>query len=695
MRDPLLMWSDRFDSAQTDEERRAMTVELATWRARHLTDIPATRRATYTLARLLQLLGDRDKAAKEAKDLMTLCRTPPQASDEEIAAVQRLMEGLGLGSVPAPTVTGAENRRDRRRGRERTRDGRGRSERPERPERGGGSPTQDAKAAAQAGDWAGVRKATEGARGAAATVLRAYAMLHEATAGAAEQLAARVDDVKELLARSAGLPSVRVHEADQALAELIGEPLPAKRGPRMRALEAFAEAHPDKLDELGAAVLRHHVATQGPNHAAPWLVGIVSSALTKTEGTHTREVVTGLQAERSVVVAPYDELPFERLFRISRSATEAGHVVGALRRGVLPREEPDDRKLWTLRITIDGVERMMVVGPHATEGYRKGKAEQLAARIQGLCPRALVLATGSGNEELRERAAAHGLGVEAHDKNDDELLQALAAVEGAAPASAPAAGKKAGNNAPARLVSALEAESFDPAEVKAAVADFRRPDRALRPALRLELPDERVASLLGAVHEAVEPDTSIPEGSTLGIRTAAQGPVTREAITTGPASERFGGPGVESVIDIARALLEDGWYLHRVLRGPTRRESRLNPAVETFASHMGGLWRLLVRKDNQRGEVWFVADLPAEGRAAVPLLLLEEHHRAAVVPNDSELASWWDTLTGAPDAIPWTGAETAAVVAAANAFPASAEPPEPTEEAPPATEEQAPPPTAG
>ena len=318
--------------------------------------------------------------------------------------MQRLMEGLGLGSVPVPTVSGADNRRERRRGRDRDRD-RGREPREartrgERPERGG-TITHDAKAAAQSGDWAGVRKATEGARGAGATVLRVYAMLQEATAGPADQLGAKLDQVKDLLARSAGLRSARAHEADQALATLIGEPLPHKRGPRMRVLEGFADAHPEKLDELGAAVLQHHVSTMGANQAAPWLVGIVSSALMKTDGSRTQDAITSLQAERALAAAPYDELPFERLLRFSRSATEAGHTVGSLRRGVLAREEPDDRKLWTLRVTIDGVERMIVVGPHATEGYPKGKGR--VARGADPDP---VPAHPAARHRLRQRGAA-------------------------------------------------------------------------------------------------------------------------------------------------------------------------------------------------------------------------------------------------------------------------------------------------
>ncbi|MBX2803444.1 MAG: hypothetical protein KTR31_37535 [Myxococcales bacterium] len=684
MSDPLQMWSDRQANAHTPEARRALLAELAVWRARNLTNVSATRRATYTIARLHQQIGDHDKAVGEAKTLMSLCRTPPEAADEEIAAVSGLLKALGI-SAEAPTHVNGAQRRDRR-GRRDQRERRAAGERRapgERPAKTGrpGS-VEAARRAANAGDWAGVMSATDGAKGAGATVLRAYAQLAVALAAPEAERAAKLDALRDLLARGAGLrtPSQSVAPGDDPLSVLLGEPVPTRRGPRLRMMDAFAEANPDRLDELAEAALKHHVLTSGKPVPAPWLVGVVGRALALTEAERTKAAIAELRNSNAVAVAAYDELPFHRLQRVTKRAAALGHGIGSLRRGVLAREEPDDRKLWTLRLTIDGIERMLTVGPHATAPYPPGKSEMLAARLVALCSRTLLLATGSGNEELRERAQAMGISVLAQDADDDAVIAALAEAGPAASPDAP------GAPPPERLQQALQAETFDAEAIRSAVADFRRPDRALRPIMRLDIDDERTATLLGAVHEAAGPDVVIPEGTTMAVRAAAHGAATRALLVDSPASGRFGGPGVAQVVDLAKVVLDDGWFVHRVLRGPTRREGRIQPAVQTLAPSLGGLWRLLVRRGEQRGEVWYVAELPAEGRAAVPLLLLEEHARTVALADDEELATWWSTVAGAPSAVRWTGAEAETLKTAMGAFEASA----PVPEAPAATPDPAP-----
>lgn len=669
MTDPLQMWSDRLANAQTDEARRALLAELALWRAKNLTNITATRRATYTVALLHQQLGDRGRAVSEARSLASLCRTPPEAADEEMTSVNRLMRSLDLPSLSASSrPTGAASGRREQRGRDRK--GKPQRENNRRDAKRGS--IEDARQAVASGDWAQALRALDGMRGASAVVIRAYAKLSQALAAPQAEQQGKLEEVLQLLARGSGIrpQSERPAPEDTPLTQLLG-PVPARRAARLRAIDAFAEAHPDRLDELAEAALLHHVQVYGKAAPAPWLVGTVGRALATGSAERTQAAINQLRAEQAIAVSAYDEWPFERLLRVMSRALAAGMELRGLRRGVLAREEPDDRKLWTLRLGIDGVERMICVGPHATAPYPAGKAEALAGRLVALCPRTLLLATGSGNEELRTHAAAKGLAVEAHDADDDALLTLVREAGGRA--------KDAVAPPPERLTEALEAEVFDVEAVRAAVSDFRRPDRALRPVLRLELDDERTAGLLSAVHEAAEPGLAIPEGTTLAIRVAAHGDATRAVLVDGPASERFGGPGVSVVVELARALIDDGWTLHRVLRGPTRRECRLHPAVETLSASMGGLWRLLIRKGDQRGEVWLVADLPVEGRAAVPLLLLEEHARVVVLPEGSELVAWWGSITGAPEPIAWSGGEAAAITGAAAAFPAVA--PEPRVEA--------------
>jgi hypothetical protein len=117
---------------------------------------------------------------------------------------------------------------------------------------------------------------------------------------------------------------------------------------------------------------------------------------------------------------------------------------------------------------------------------------------------------------------------------------------------------------------------------------------------------------------------------------------------------------VADVADIAKVLVDDGWSFFRVLRGTTRREKEKQPVLETLGDALDGLWRLLVRKGEVRGEVWYLGSLSPEGRAGVPQLLLDEHQRAVVIPVEPDLLSWYGEL-GGPEAIGWTGDEAEAL----------------------------------
>jgi hypothetical protein len=159
-----------------------------------------------------------------------------------------------------------------------------------------------------------------------------------------------------------------------------------------------------------------------------------------------------------------------------------------------------------------------------------------------------------------------------------------------------------------------------------------------------------------AVPQVSEATESLNDGVTLAVRVAAAGGAATRAALTGELMERYGGAALGPVLDLAAALVAEDWQIFRVLRGPTRRERREHPVLETLADTMQGLWRLLVRRGDVRGEVWFVHALPPEGRAGVPQLLLEERQRAVVLPVDPELLAWYRE-TGGPEAIGWTGDE--------------------------------------
>ena len=46
-------WADRVATVNEPESQRALMAEIAVWRARRLTDVPATRQGTWALAQLL------------------------------------------------------------------------------------------------------------------------------------------------------------------------------------------------------------------------------------------------------------------------------------------------------------------------------------------------------------------------------------------------------------------------------------------------------------------------------------------------------------------------------------------------------------------------------------------------------------------------------------------------------------------
>jgi hypothetical protein len=189
------------------------------------------------------------------------------------------------------------------------------------------------------------------------------------------------------------------------------------------------------------------------------------------------------------------------------------------------------------------------------------------------------------------------------------------------------------------------------------VKQWDRMWRAIQAGEREALNDAQVERLLLAVDQASDGERTIPGGTSLALRVASTGgPRSRALLLNSSTAQRYGGEGMESVLDLAAAAVEDGWGVDRVLRGPTRREAREHPALETLGMAMDGLWRVLLRKEDARCELWFIAALSPEGRAGVPSLLLSDHKRVVALPIDPDLLGWYGSLS-APDAIGWTGDE--------------------------------------
>ncbi len=324
MSDPLQMWSDRLANAQTDEARRALLAELSLWRVKNLTDVTATRRATYTVAQLHHTLGDRDRAVAEARSLVSLCRTPPEAAEEEVSSINTLMRSLSLPPLSSGLrPTGAASDRRERGGRERRERGNGRERREPRESKrdSGRNAIESARQAVSSEDWRGALSALDGTRGAAAVVIRAYAQLSMALAGPEPERAAKIEAVRDLLARGSGIraQAEREPQPETPLSKLLGN-VPSRRAARLRAIDAFAEANPERLDELAAATLLHHVQVYGKSVPAPWLVGTVGRALASGESPQTRAAINELRSAKAIAVSAYDEWPFERLLRVMSGA---------------------------------------------------------------------------------------------------------------------------------------------------------------------------------------------------------------------------------------------------------------------------------------------------------------------------------------------------------------------------------------
>ncbi|MCB9685353.1 MAG: hypothetical protein H6735_09965 [Alphaproteobacteria bacterium] len=683
MEHPFEMWSDRIAAAQSDDARRSLLGEAMSFRARHLGDVASMRRATFVVSRLQQLLGEHDRAVHEARQLLSLCQTTPVASGEELDAARRHLSGLGE-SVPRIVSPPRERSWKDRPPRER----RERPERPDRPARpakpavaepGRGSGLQAARDAASAGRWNDALRHLGKGAGPMAQLLRTWVQLSRALEDEGD-VRDRVGKVRDELGRVVGVSrQAAVPErpaATDPLSVLLGAPAPEKRAPRLRMVDAWAEAHPERIDELAAAVLRHHLQVVGARIPAPWLVGTVARAMATGAAPLTEAALGELRAADAVAAQAYDEWPFDRVVRLVGRALQRGLHVSGIRRGVAAGSEPDDRKVWTLRLRDDAGERLVAVAPHAADPYADGKAEDIGARVCALCTSALLLASGSGNDALRAAAEAAGASVMDRDADDDRILDATLALppvavasrvkaEPAPPAATPAPAAEAAPPRPPRVSDLLSADPLDVDALREAVSSSKRPERALR-AVRGPLPDEHLAALLGAVAAACVDDRAIPEGTTLALRSG--GAASRSILLSAP---QYGGPGVAEVAAIADALRGAGWDLHRVLRGPTHRERTQHPALDTLGEGLAGVWRLLVRRGDQRGEVWYVHELSPEGRAGVPLLLLEDWQRAIVLRDDADLRSWWDTL--GREALTWN-ADGEPLLAVVDAFTVSTAP---------------------
>lgn len=330
-----------------------------------------------------------------------------------------------------------------------------------------------------------------------------------------------------------------------------------------------------------------------------------------------------------------------------------------LRRGAM-RGEPDDRRLWTLRLATDAGEGFMVLGEAQESPYEGTLAVDIAKRLVGLSDKPVLVAPGPGNAELRAACGALDVAVV-------ELGEALAAVQSrlvprrsergprepappkAAPASPPAPKKPTLAEYVAQVRAALTGEGEVTVDVlEPLVAPIKRIRDVLELGDELVSDDsgERITALVLAIHRTAPAHVRLLQATTLLLRASAKPgqESLADLLVTGEPASRLGGPGMGGVIDASRRLQHAGFTLDRVLRGATRRERREHPAVDVLSEHLDGLWRLVVEKDGVRGEVWVAEDLPPEGQAGLPQLALRPGHRVAVVGES--LHEGWTSVGG-------------------------------------------------
>ncbi len=645
-------WIAKIEAAADERSRRELLGEIGLFREKHLMDVPAQREAAWALSEVYHLLGQRDQAVHEAEQMRSLCLASPEVVGEERRFYEAQLAKVSGRPARAPR---AERPAREERG--------PREERAPRAEgaRGG---LEEAIVAAKAGKWEAARAALGQGRGPKGVLVEVWF-----TVGAMiEQGRFDADVLGDLVGRIAeGFGAAPAPVAGSGpLGALLGAPVPARRESLLDALDAWAARHPDRVDELADAALADHVATSGLKAPAPWLATTVGRAVV-AGGAATQARLAGLQAEGAWAVTCYGEEPFGLLVDVAKGA--AGWSLVSLRRGVLPKGEPDDRRLWTLRLAGEAGEVLIAAAPRSAAAWDDRLAARLARRLAELAPRVAVIAPGDGNVGLR--AACLAVDVLAVDADTaDAVLAALAELPKAKARPArepkePRAERKGGEErapraerdaaraergpGPLAVIAALfEGEEAPAAEAYAApLGELRRVFKAFSVVRRgltvipADQADARLATLLRAVHAAAPAGVRLAEGASLAIHGAAADPNGEVAalLASGPESERYGGPGVHGLVGVVRELTAAGVSIDRVLSGLSRRERDVNAVLAALPAVTPGLWRLLVARDGRRGELWYVDGAGPESLAAGVQLLQEERPRVVLAADPEARAA--------------------------------------------------------
>jgi len=577
-------WTAKIRGAKDEKQRRELLAEIGRWRVEHLTDIPAQREASHAMTMLFLELGQDSDAKREFQQLESLCSTPPDVLQAEARQVRRLRDRL---------------------------------ERKERVV----SPA-DILALADKGQFNKARKALRDLRRPGA--IRQWIDLAEALAGdpaaALERVQALADRLRTKIDPSGGKPAqAKAQPAKEKAPKeraAKAEPTPAKDSsnrpkpsPRDELLTQLAGLEGAALDEAAAAALRDHVRARGARRPSPWLITPVARALLASPDGATAKAITELG--EAFAVTAYGEAAFPMALAALRSHG------GAVRRGV-SRKEPREERVWTV-----GDDQVVVVSGVRSEPWPSGVVDE-AVRALGGRIKELNL-PGDGNQALRDALSAAPAAPSEPAKPEPAKPEAPASQE----------------PSPFAVIGALFTDGVrDPAPYQEQVERLRRGIQAVRPIRELlEAPVAQVdgpfAALAQAMHRAIPDHVQLAEVRGLLLRVAARGGEAASALLDGELSVRLGGPGLGIVRELTGALLANGWGIHRVLYGVSRRERGAHPELKELEGDLGGFWRLLVSHGELRGEIWVLDSLTPAGELAAKHTSARGEH-VIVVGRDLE-----------------------------------------------------------
>lgn len=651
MSTPFARWAQSISSATTLEARKQLMSEVAQWRAAHLIDVVGQREAAFAMACLLRDVGNSEGALREAQSLVSLCRTPPNAEEDQLNAAYDLVKALGgTATRPKPAAKRAKNR----------------SEKPRKEEsrQPSGDVVERAVAAALSEDYGQAFRLLKGKKGPRFQLIRTWVDLRRAMAAEGAERDVQLGRVLSRL--ESGLAEVPksaaakqaddkpAREPQSRVEKLMGRVVPPRRARALKVIQSFVQANPGRADAIAAAALRDHLEANGAA-PAPWLAGLVSLA-EQAGGTEVSTAKDELRAAGSEALTIYEDAGYATLRSYQDAAREAGVEFVELRRGVL-REAPDNARLWTLRLRGKAGEGVIAVAPEEGDGLPENLLSDMVKRLRGLAPHVVVEAPGVANTGLRGALAVSDVAT----VDPGGALEHLVATLGKAPATTKpeAAAVSAAPAAPSHKVlvekvkEALSADELpDSATLEALVAPIKRVRDLLEFAETLEgeSAPAKVMALIRALHATIPGHVRLLQATTLLIRTQLAHPESGASalLVEGDVAERLGGSGMGLLLDTVHATHREGWRLHRILQGVTRRERRESPALDVLAEPMGPLWRVLLDKGDVRGEIWVAESLAPEGQAGLPQLALRDANRAAVVGEG--LQSAWAAV-GAPEVV--------------------------------------------